>query len=68
MQCLVLQQGSIHQEVLIAEQQLDLLCAHHLLEKPTQELLLQRQFTMFGERRQMPDRIVRAQAHKPSGQ
>lgn len=80
MGCPGLQQGAIHGEVLVAEQGLDLRCPHQLLQKPAHDLLVQQPVTVLvpparsacgrckGECGGVPDRIIRAQAHKPAKQ
>jgi len=63
-----LQQGAIHGEVLIAEQRFDFRCAHQLLQEAAHDLLVQQPLPVFGECGGVPDRIIRAQAHKPAEQ
>ena len=63
-----LQQGAIHREVLVAEQRLDLRCRHQLLEEAAHDLLIEEPLTVLGERGGVPDRIIRAQTHKPAEQ
>ncbi len=68
MGCPRLQQRAIHREVLVAEQRLDLRCAHQLLQEEPHDLLVQQPLPVFGERGGVPDRIIRAEAHKPAEQ
>ena len=63
-----LQQGAIHGEVLIAEQRFHLRCRHQLLQKVAHHLLVEQPVAILGERGGVPDRIVRAQTHKPAEQ
>jgi hypothetical protein len=63
-----LQQRAIHREVLIAEWWFHLRCAHQLLQEAAHDLLVQQPFSVFGEGGEVPDRIIRAQAHKPAEQ
>ena len=63
-----LQQGAIHREVLVAEQRLDLRGAHQLLQEAAHDLVIEEPLPVFGERGGMPDRIIRAQTHKPTEQ
>ena len=73
------QQGAIHREVLVTEQRLDLRCAHQLLQEFPQgppahsaslrkHLVIEEPLSVFGECGGMPDRIIRAEAHKPAEQ
>ena len=80
MRCPGLQQGAIPGEVFVAEQRLDLRCPHQLVQKPAHDLLVQQPVAVLvpparsaygrgkGESGGMPDRIIRAQAHKPAEQ
>ena len=63
-----LQQRSIHGEVLIAEQRLHLRGAHQLLQERPHHLVIEQPLAIFGERGGGPDRIIRAQPHKPAEQ
>ena len=63
-----LQQRAVHREVLIAEQRFHLRCPHQLLQKPTHHLVIEKPFSVLGECGGMPDRIIRAQPHKPAKQ
>ena len=61
-----LQQGAINREVLIAEQRLDLRCTHQLLQELPNHLVIEEPLPVLGECGGVPDRIIRAQAHKPA--
>ena len=52
--------------MLIAEQRLDLRGAHQLLQKLPHHLVIEEALPVLGERGGVPDRIIRAQAHKPA--
>lgn len=62
----VLQQGAIHREVFIAEQRLDRGSANQLLHKPAYDVAIEKPIAFLGECDEMPDQIIRAQAHKPA--
>jgi hypothetical protein len=68
MGCPGLQQGAINRKVLIAEQRLDLRSTHQLLQELPHHLVIEEPLPVLGERGGMPDRIIRAQAHKPAEQ
>jgi hypothetical protein len=61
-----LQQGAIHGEVLVAEQRFDFRGVQQLLQEAPHDLLVQQSLPVIGERGGVPDRIIRAQAHKPA--
>ncbi len=61
-------EGCHHGEVFVAEQRLDLRCPHQLLEEAPHDLLIQQPVAVLGERGGVPDRIIRAKAHKPAVQ
>ena len=68
MRCPGLQEGAIHREVLIAEQRLDLWSSHQPSQEHPHHLLIEQPLPVLGERGGVPDRIIRAQAHKPTKQ
>ena len=74
-----LQQGAIHGEMLVAEQRLDLRCAHQLLQELPQgppahsaslrkHPVIEEPLPVLGECGGVPDRIVGTQADKPAEQ
>ncbi len=63
-----LQQGAIDREVLVAEERLELGCRHQLLQEAAHDLLVEKSFPVFGECGGVPDRIIRAEPHKPAKQ
>ena len=63
-----LQQRAIHQEVLIAQLRLYLWRRHHLVEEAAHDLVIEEALAVFCEGRGVPDRIIRAHAHKPAEQ
>ena len=63
-----LQQGAIHREVLVAEQRLDLGSSHQLLQELPHHLVIEEPLPVLGECGGMPDRIIRAEPHKPAEQ
>ncbi len=60
------QQGAVNGEVLRAQQRLDLRCGKQQLQKLGHELLVEQPVPVLGERRRMPDRIVRVEADEPA--
>ena len=56
------------QEVLIAEQRLDIRSGHQLLQEALHDLLVEQPLTIFRERVGMLYRIVGAQPHNPTEQ
>ncbi len=63
-----LQQGAIHREVLVAEQRLDIWSTHQRLQEAPHHLLIEQPLAVLGECGGVPDRIIRAQPHKPAEQ
>ncbi len=68
MGCPGLQQRAIHREVLIAEQRFHLRCRNQLLQEALHGLLVEQPLTVLGECGGVPDRLIRAQPHKPAEQ
>ena len=68
MGCPGLQQGAIHGEVFVAEQRLDLWGSHQLLQKAPHDVVIEQPLAVLGECGGVPDRIIRAQSHKPAEQ
>ena len=62
------QQGAIQREVLAAQQRLNLRSSQKQLQKLGHELLVEQPVTVFGERRGMPDGIIRVESDKPAEQ
>ncbi len=59
-----LQQGAILGEVLVEDQRLHLRCCHQPLQEPALHPHIEQPLMVLGERRRMPDRIIRAEADK----
>jgi len=68
MRCPGLQQRAIHREVLVAEQWFYFWSRHQLLQEALHDLFVEQPLTVFRKRGGVPDRIIRAQAHKPAEQ
>ena len=63
--CLIVQST---RDVLITEQWLDRRSAHQLLQELPHPLVIEETLPVLGEHGEMPDRIIRAQPHKPAEQ
>jgi hypothetical protein len=63
-----LQQRAVHGEVVVTEERFDLGSTHQLLQEQPHDVVIEQPIAVLGERGRVPDRIIRAEAHKPAEQ